>query len=256
MNQPLYPFSSIHAFGVMTLALVLSFSQPLHAQTDFDECGIFDFDCCGCVLFYPASGNGVGYLTDAVSPPIGEIVRITAVTWTDCVHFCAAIYCLTDTQLFFDCSVSAGGESNCSNGQDDDSDGLTDCCDPDCACTPGFEICDNGFDDDCDGFIDLQDPDCSGSPPGGVFVRGDSNGDGNLDVSDAVRSLTFLFQGAVVECLDAVDVSDDGEVNIADPVALLNTLFSSSGAPPPPYPDCGFDPTTDGLHCWGYFVCP
>jgi len=44
----------------------------------------------------------------------------------------------------------------CGNGCDDDGDGLTDCCDPDCGC----EICDNLIDDDCDGDIDGDDTDC------------------------------------------------------------------------------------------------
>ena len=43
----------------------------------------------------------------------------------------------------------------CGNGCDDDGDGLTDCCDPDCGC----EICGNLIDDDADGNIDELD-DC------------------------------------------------------------------------------------------------
>ncbi len=53
-------------------------------------------------------------------------------------------------------------ESNCSNGIDDDGDGLIDCEDPDCytsnSCT--VEICDNGIDDDLDGWIDCSDSEC------------------------------------------------------------------------------------------------
>jgi hypothetical protein len=49
----------------------------------------------------------------------------------------------------------------CGNGCDDDGDGLTDCCDPDCAC----EICDDGIDNDCDGLIDIADDDCTITPP-------------------------------------------------------------------------------------------
>jgi hypothetical protein len=52
----------------------------------------------------------------------------------------------------------------CSNGKDDDNDGLIDCCDPDCASecpkTP-VENCTNGLDDDCDGKTDCLDPDCA-----------------------------------------------------------------------------------------------
>ncbi|WP_020539173.1 M43 family zinc metalloprotease [Lewinella cohaerens] len=45
---------------------------------------------------------------------------------------------------------------DCTNGIDDDGDGLADCEDPDCDCE---EICDNGTDDDGDGLIDCDDPD-------------------------------------------------------------------------------------------------
>ncbi len=51
---------------------------------------------------------------------------------------------------------------NCSNGKDDDGDGLIDCADPDCAssCSTSDEVCGNGKDDDGDGLIDCADPDC------------------------------------------------------------------------------------------------
>ncbi len=50
----------------------------------------------------------------------------------------------------------------CSNGIDDDGDGLIDCDDPDCTLsTDCGEICDNGIDDDGDGFIDGADSECN-----------------------------------------------------------------------------------------------
>ena len=48
----------------------------------------------------------------------------------------------------------------CDNGMDDDGDGLVDCEDSECDCTP-VEICNNGIDDDGDGKTDCQDEDCS-----------------------------------------------------------------------------------------------
>jgi hypothetical protein len=49
----------------------------------------------------------------------------------------------------------------CTNGADDDGDGLADCEDPDCvdACA---EDCANGLDDDADGAIDCSDDECAG----------------------------------------------------------------------------------------------
>jgi hypothetical protein len=58
--------------------------------------------------------------------------------------------------------------------------------------------------------------------------------------------------------LSRSDVNDDGAINIADPISLLQCLFIFCGGPviAPPYPDCGFDPTDDDFHCWDYFGCP
>jgi len=57
---------------------------------------------------------------------------------------------------------SPGPETNCTNGIDDDCDGLIDGADPDCqsTCVPIPEQCSNGVDDDCDGLVDYEDPDC------------------------------------------------------------------------------------------------
>lgn len=82
------------------------------------------------------------------------------------------------------------------------------------------------------------------------FVRGDSNADGAVDISDAIASLQFLFTGGVILCEDASDSNDDGTIDIADPVALLARLFV--GAAPLPAPsDISFgpDPTPDSLAC-------
>lgn len=86
------------------------------------------------------------------------------------------------------------------------------------------------------------------------FVRGDSNGDGGVNIADAITNLVWLFPNSssmtVIECLDAADMNDDGDVNIADSVSLLSYLFGGSGpAPPSPFPSCGNDPTTDTLDC-------
>jgi hypothetical protein len=60
-------------------------------------------------------------------------------------------------------------QETCTNGIDDDGNGLVDCKDPACfgdkACaTPGREVCNNNLDDDGDGYIDCKDPDCTGDP--------------------------------------------------------------------------------------------
>ena len=81
------------------------------------------------------------------------------------------------------------------------------------------------------------------------FSRGDCNLDDQINIADAVLSLSILFSGAgPALCPDACDVNDDGNTDISDPVSLLSVLFSNAGPPPPPI-SCGQDPTADGLGC-------
>ncbi|MCZ6795751.1 MAG: CotH kinase family protein, partial [Planctomycetota bacterium] len=82
------------------------------------------------------------------------------------------------------------------------------------------------------------------------FVRGDSDSNGAVNLSDAVRTLLYLFQGAgPVRCPDAADANDDGGINLTDPIFLLNYLFLGGSPPPPPFPQEGVDPSGDGLDC-------
>ena len=63
--------------------------------------------------------------------------------------------------------------------------------------------------------------------------------------------LGFLFAGqAELPCPRAGDVNASGGLDIVDPVALLNFLFSGGPAPAAPFNECGAAPLeTDG--CWG-----
>jgi hypothetical protein len=88
------------------------------------------------------------------------------------------------------------------------------------------------------------------------FRRGDTNADGNLDLSDAVKTLLHLFSGGEAPgCMDAADANDDGGVNITDPLFSLTHLFLGGGAPPAPGLQCGADPTADSLECAAYAPC-
>ncbi len=72
------------------------------------------------------------------------------------------------------------------------------------------------------------------------FLRGDCNGDGNVDLADAVCAINWLFGGAVeLSCLSALDTNGDATVDIADPVSLLSFLFGGGSAPVEPFPGCG-----------------
>lgn len=82
------------------------------------------------------------------------------------------------------------------------------------------------------------------------FVRGDSNGDGTLNLPDAISILHYLFaQGTPPRCLDVLDVNDDGAVNLGDAIHLLGYLFQQGSPPAAPWPLPGIDPTLDGLPC-------
>jgi hypothetical protein len=94
-------------------------------------------------------------------------------------------------------------------------------------------------------------------PCGVQFRRGDTNGDGTIDLSDAISLICLLFMGScdLPTCLDAADVDDGGSINISDPIVLLGYLFLRYDPPPPPYPGCGPDPTPDDLTCEEYRHC-
>jgi hypothetical protein len=86
------------------------------------------------------------------------------------------------------------------------------------------------------------------SPPS-LFLRGDSNGDGQVDISDVLHILFALYGGLPTDCEDALDSNDDGRVNTADAIRLLEYLFLAGPDLPPPFPSAGPDPTVDGLDC-------
>ena len=66
----------------------------------------------------------------------------------------------------------------------------------------------------------------------GGFVRADSNGDGEIDLSDAVAVFGYLFIGSDrLPCLDAADANDDGEVDISDGILILGFLFLGQNLP-------------------------
>ncbi len=89
-------------------------------------------------------------------------------------------------------------------------------------------------------------PDLTGSP----FRRGDFSGDGNLDISDSINMLGYLFTGGSEPgCMDSSDIDDNGIVDIADAVLLLGHLFTGGAPPAAPCDSCGEDTTVDPLEC-------
>ncbi len=64
------------------------------------------------------------------------------------------------------------------------------------------------------------------------FLRGDANGDGQINIGDVIYLANYLFiQGPEPVPFEAGDADSDGEVNTGDLIYLANYLFS--GGPPP-----------------------
>ncbi len=85
---------------------------------------------------------------------------------------------------------------------------------------------------------------------GPQFVRGDATDDGLVNLADPIYLLSYLFtQGPPAPCEDAADANDTGSLDLSDAIYLLNYLFTNGLPPEPPFPDEGADPTGDTLSC-------
>ncbi|MBI4604831.1 MAG: hypothetical protein HY721_22950 [Planctomycetes bacterium] len=91
-----------------------------------------------------------------------------------------------------------------------------------------------------------------------AFHRGDADGNGELEITDAVRVLGFLFLGGTgPPCLDAADADDNGLLEITDAIRVLGYLFLGHKPPEPPGPAplaCGRDGGQE-LGCAFYSGC-
>ncbi|MEM7165349.1 MAG: hypothetical protein AAF581_07795 [Planctomycetota bacterium] len=85
------------------------------------------------------------------------------------------------------------------------------------------------------------------------FTRGDCYTDGTVNIVDIVAALLAAFPppgtAPSYGCADACDANDDGDLTIADAVALLNFIFAVPPLPIPPPHGCGIDTSIDGLGC-------
>jgi hypothetical protein len=97
----------------------------------------------------------------------------------------------------------------------------------------------------------LEGPSTLCPPPGPAasFRRGDGNNDGLFDLSDPLVILLVLFRGDPTDCEDALDVDDNGRLELGDALYLLHHIFQAGPAPPPPFPTPGEDPSEDNLGC-------
>jgi hypothetical protein len=82
------------------------------------------------------------------------------------------------------------------------------------------------------------------------FIRFDVNGSGEVEISDAIMTLLYLFaQGNGPSCHDRMDANDDGRLTVTDAIYGLRFLFLAGPEIYPPYPEAGLDPTPDDLPC-------
>ena len=113
-----------------------------------------------------------------------------------------------------------------------------------------------------------EDAECQSS----LFHRGDSNGDGRVDVSDGLCVLESIFSGGespgssggrmAPGCLEAADANNDGGVDCTDAILTLGWLFlgtAAPAAPGPPPASCGADTDAHGspgdIGCASYTAC-
>jgi len=67
----------------------------------------------------------------------------------------------------------------------------------------------------------------------GTFLLGDPNGDGKINIGDAVFLVNYIFrEGPAPEIMESGETNCDGRINIGDIVFIVNYLFRVG---PPPY---------------------
>ena len=97
------------------------------------------------------------------------------------------------------------------------------------------------------GTIILPNPPAPGEA---IFIRGDANLSAQLDISDPVAILEFIFLGrGTLRCRQAADANDDERLDITDGIYVLKFLFRDGGPPLPPFSEPGKDPTPGVLGC-------
>jgi hypothetical protein len=65
-----------------------------------------------------------------------------------------------------------------------------------------------------------------------TFICGDTDAEGNVNVSDVVRLLGYVFESQTApEPLESGDVNCDGSINVSDVVQLINYVFGDGPVP-------------------------
>jgi hypothetical protein len=88
------------------------------------------------------------------------------------------------------------------------------------------------------------------------FRRGDTTQNGHINIADAITMLNMLFctEGRCIEPVCEIDSNNSNSVNIADVIYLLDYLFRFQAEPPVPFdsnPDLVVAPPNDGEPVFG-----
>ncbi len=77
-----------------------------------------------------------------------------------------------------------------------------------------------------------------------LFIRGDLDGNGMVDVNDAQAIFTLVENKLRIACMESADVDGNGIIGRQDGVRLMNFLMTGQNPPAPPWPVCGPTPKT------------
>jgi hypothetical protein len=121
---------------------------------------------------------------------------------------------------------------------DADHDGFGDACDHCAGFNDSLDTDHDLIPDNCDNCVAIANPsqaDCDSDGVGDaceVFLCGDANGDGAVDISDAVFLIAHIFSGGLAPCPPAAgDANCDLAIDISDAVYLIAFIFSGGPAP-------------------------
>ena len=78
--------------------------------------------------------------------------------------------------------------------------------------------------------------------PQQLFIRGDIDRNGAVQLTDAILCLDHLFAGADFTCLESLDSNADDNLDLGDPIKILSYLFMGDTPPSGPFPQEGLDP--------------
>lgn len=152
--------------------------------------------------------------------------------------------------------VATVGRELCTDGMDNDCNGLSDCADPVCAMSPGCGcmpvtpqevFCADGRDDDCNGLVDCDDMRCIGTdecggctPIGPIEVDCFNGRDDDCDELVDCEDMECIGTGACdctpiamteVRCTGGVDEDCNGLTDCADPRCAMRPVCMSSCTP-------------------------